>query len=35
MSYNNTKTPIKPTDLAKWQVPMRPRANGGSTLRET
>lgn len=30
MSYNNTKTPIKPTDEAKWQVPMRPRANGGS-----
>ena len=23
MSYNNTKTPIKPTDEAKWQVPMR------------
>ena len=30
MSYNNTKTPIKPTDEAKWQVPMRPRANGGT-----
>lgn len=25
MSFNNTKTPTKPTAPAKWQVPMRPR----------
>lgn len=24
MSFNNTKTPNKPTGKAKWQVPMRP-----------
>lgn len=24
MSFNNTKTPTKPTTAAKWQVPMRP-----------
>lgn len=24
MSFSNTKTPIKPTAPAKWQVPMRP-----------
>ena len=24
MSFNNTKTPLKPTTAAKWQVPMRP-----------
>ena len=24
MSFRNTKTPIKPTTAAKWQVPMRP-----------
>lgn len=24
MSFNNTKTPTKPTAPAKWQVPMRP-----------
>ena len=30
MSYNNSKTPIKPTCEAKWQVPMRPSANGKS-----
>lgn len=24
MSFRNTKTPIKPTKKAKWQVPMRP-----------
>lgn len=23
MSFNNTKTPLKPTTTAKWQVPMR------------
>ena len=23
MSFNNTKTPLKPTTAAKWQVPMR------------
>ena len=29
MSFNNTKTPIKPTTAAKWQVPMRPNAKSG------
>ena len=24
MSFNNTKSPLKPTTPAKWQVPMRP-----------
>ena len=26
MSFRNTKTPLKPTTAAKWQVPMRPNA---------
>ena len=29
MSFNNTKTPLKPTTAAKWQVPMRPNAKSG------
>ena len=29
MSFNNTKTPLKPTTSAKWQVPMRPNAKSG------
>ena len=29
MSFNNTKTPLKPTNPAKWQVPMRPNAKSG------
>lgn len=29
MSFNNTKTPLKPTTTAKWQVPMRPNAQSG------
>ena len=29
MSFNNTKTPLKPTTPAKWQVPMRPNAKSG------
>ena len=29
MSFNNTKTPLKPTKEAKWQVPMRPHHKGG------
>lgn len=29
MSFNNTKTPLKPTKAAKWQVPMRPNAKSG------
>ena len=29
MSFNNTKTPTKPTTAAKWQVPMRPHHKGG------
>lgn len=29
MSFNNTKTPLKPTTTAKWQVPMRPHHKGG------
>ena len=29
MSFNNTKTPTKPTTAAKWQVPMRPNAKSG------
>lgn len=30
MSFNNTKTPLKPTTAAKWQVPMRPNAKSGA-----
>lgn len=26
MSFRNTKTPVKPTQKAKWQLPMRPSA---------
>ena len=29
MSFNNTKTPLKPTTAAKWQVPMRPQPKSG------
>ncbi len=29
MSFRNTKTPLKPTKEAKWQVPMRPNAKSG------
>ena len=29
MSFNNTKTPLKPTTAAKWQVPMRPNPING------
>ena len=29
MSFNNTKTPLKPTTEAKWQVPMRPNEKSG------
>ena len=29
MSFCNTKTPLKPTTEAKWQVPMRPNAKSG------
>lgn len=29
MSFNNTKTPNKPTTAAKWQVPMRPNPKSG------
>ena len=29
MSFRNTKTPLKPTTTAKWQVPMRPNAKSG------
>lgn len=29
MSFNNTKTPLKPTTAAKWQVPMRQHHKGG------
>ena len=29
MSFNNTKTPTKPTAVAKWQVPMRPQPKSG------
>ena len=29
MSFNNTKTPLKPTTVAKWQVPMRPNQTSG------
>ncbi len=29
MSFNNTKTPLKPTTPAKWQVPMRPNEKSG------
>lgn len=28
MSFNGTKTPLKPTGVAKWQVPMRKTENG-------
>ena len=30
MSFNNTKTPLKPTTAAKWQVPMRPNPINGA-----
>ncbi|MFW5515373.1 MAG: hypothetical protein ACOCOT_08325, partial [Prevotella sp.] len=30
MSFNNTKTPLKPTTVAKWQVPMRPNEKSGA-----
>ena len=30
MSFNNTKTPLKPTTPAKWQVPMRPNPKRGA-----
>ena len=29
MSFRNTKTPLKPTTAAKWQVPMRPHPGMG------
>ena len=29
MSFRNTKTPLKPTKEAKWQVPMRPNQKNG------
>ena len=29
MSFRNTKTPLKPTTAAKWQVPMRPSQKNG------
>ena len=29
MSFRNTKTPLKPTTAAKWQVPMRPNDKSG------
>lgn len=29
MSFRNTKTPLKPTKKAKWQVPMRPSTKNG------
>lgn len=29
MSFRNTKTPLKPTTAAKWQVPMRPNHISG------
>ena len=29
MSFRNTKTPLKPTKAAKWQVPMRPSPKNG------
>ena len=28
MSFNGTKTPLKPTGVAKWQVPKRKTENG-------
>ena len=30
MSFNNTKTPLKPTAAAKWQVPMRQNEKSGA-----
>ena len=30
MSFRNTKSPLKPTTAAKWQVPMRPNAKSGA-----
>ena len=30
MSFRNTKTPLKPTTAAKWQVPMRPKPTSGA-----
>lgn len=29
MSFGNTKTPLKPTSPAKWQIPMRPHPTKG------
>lgn len=29
MSFNNTKTPLKPTGKAKWQIPMRRHPTSG------
>ena len=29
MSFRNTKSPLKPTTVAKWQVPMRPNPKSG------
>ena len=29
MSFRNTKSPLKPTTVAKWQVPMRPNEKSG------
>lgn len=29
MSFRNTKSPLKPSTAAKWQVPMRPHHKGG------
>ena len=29
MSFRNTKTPLKPTKEAKWQMPMRPNEKNG------
>lgn len=29
MSFRNTKTPLKPTTVAKWQAPMRPNEKSG------
>ena len=30
MSFNNTKIPAKPTEKAKWQIPMRPHQEKGA-----
>ena len=29
MSFNNTRTPSKPTEKARWQIPMRPHPTAG------